>query len=148
MTRRAWLTLLFVLALLIGLPFLAMWDRARDQLPADAVRLEEPDAPRWWAEMVNTCLGKPIPYPARTRFYAAHSVPAGWLSMTDMGKVFGGYTDTGSGRVIVAPAWARDSAIIIHEALHVALGGGHPRDIYPSDTVPHCGIAPPGRGNR
>jgi len=122
---------------------LGVWDAERGRDVGDGVLVDVPDARRWWSE-VAACLGDDAAYPEHVTYYVGTRVPTGWMQRADLGGTFGAYTETGTGRVMLAPYAVTDSALVTHELWHVIHGASHPARVFGDATHgPQCGLARP-----
>ena len=136
MTRRAWVLLVIMLALLIPAIFKS---RQEPLLRVGATLINVPNAPRWWARAA-ACLHDPAPYPSHVRFYVGTTVPAEWVVRQDDGRYFMGYSNTETQQILLGFGGAQDSAIVTHEVWHIVHGRGHPTPVF---VPPRCGLARP-----
>ena len=122
---------------------LGLWDAERGRDVGDGVRVDVPNARRWWAA-VAACLGDDAPYPEHVTYYVGSRVPTAWMQRSDLGGTFGAYTEAGTGRIMLAPYAVTDSALVTHELWHVIHGASHPARIFGDATHgPRCGVARP-----
>ena len=95
---------------------------------------------RWYAQGA-TCLGVTQPYDTAIRYYIGTRTPSHWNATIT--TPINGYADLASRSILLVPAVAHDSAIVLHEQLHLMLrDGAHPPQYYTPATAHRCGFTP------
>ena len=95
---------------------------------------------RWYAQGAR-CLGLRIPYDTTIRYFKGTTVPKEWVAtVSDKTQA---HTDLASRSVLFDPYYANDSAVALHEELHLMLkDASHPQQYFNDSTAARCGLTP------
>ena len=100
------------------------------ELPFDSARV------RWWHQAA-TCLGIDTTYDRKLRYFVGDTIPKEWGSEPSRTTIIHGYTDIPNHLILLAPAFANDSALVKHEQLHdFHKIPGHPQQYFSG----RCGV--------
>ena len=104
------------------------------ELPTDSAYV------RWYAQGAK-CLGLTQPYDRRVRYFAGHTTPASWnAKVSDKTQA---HTDLASHTILFDPYYAHDSAVALHEQVHIAIGDArHPQQYFGAAIATRCGLTP------
>ena len=95
---------------------------------------------RWYTQGAK-CLGLAVPYDPSIRYFTGTHLPVDWIaSVSDKTQA---HTDLASRSLLLDPYYALDSAVVLHEQVHLMLHDArHPQAYFNAATAARCGLTP------